>query len=217
MTDTTVDPKDTAGANQDTSKGTQEPSDAKTYTEADVQKIKSDALMTAGRTATALETRETAVKEREETQANRDREADESERERLRGNPAGLTEYDQKRANKKAQDDLATREAVFERTKLEHQVAMDATNAIARENGIIALAVKFKVDVTVLKDLDLDLEHTENVAKQLTTLSPEQLGVKPPVVSKRRDSGVTLGGGSNLGDLKPKEILKEIDNRIKNQ
>ena len=129
---------------------------------------------------------------------------------------APLDEYQQRQVIKKAEQVLADREATFERTRLEHQVTMDAANAVARENGIDALAVKYKVDVTVLKDLDLDLEHTEKVAKSMTTLSPEQLGVKPPVVPKKRDSGVTQGTGGNLTGLKPKEILKEIDRQIRN-
>ena len=214
-TDNTVAQKDTSGANQDTSKGKQETSDAKTYTEAEVLKIKSDALMTAGRSATALETREEAVKAREETQTNLDRAASEAEYERVRGNPTALDEYQQKQVIKKAEQGLADREAVFEKSKLEHQVTMDAANALNRENGIDALAVKYKVDVTVLKDLDLDLEHTKKVAKSMTTLSPEQLGEKPPVNPKLRDSGVTIGGGDNLSGLKPKEALKEIDRQIR--
>ena len=212
--DGTVTAEDQAVIDAAALKEKQGTSETKTYTEAEVLKIKSDALATAGRTATALETQAAALKTREEAIALRDKEKEEEDYEKVRGNPAALTEHLQKQTIKKAEKDLADREAAFEKTKLEHQVTMDAANASTREQGVIALAVKYKVDEAALRELDLDLAKTELVAKRLTTLSPEQLGVKPPVVPKKRDSGVTIGSGGNLSGLSPKDTLKEIGRQL---
>ncbi len=217
--DGTVTAEDQAVLDAAALKEKQETSKAKTYTEADVLKIKSDALSQAGRTSTVLDARETALKAREEAQVLRDKEKDEEDYEKVRGNPAALTEYQQKQTIRKAEKDLADREAAFEKTKLEHQVNVDAATTLALGQGITALAEKYKVDATVLKDLDLNLEQAEKVALRLTTLSPEALAkATNTTVQKKRDSGVTIGGGDTLGNLKPKEMLKEIDSQLrKNQ
>ena len=216
MLDGTVDQKDTSDANQDSSKvkqGTSE--DAKTYQEADVQKIVNDRLAAAGRDAKTQEARETALKAREEAQTQHDRERDEEAYEKARGNPEALSALQRERQDKATSKTIKDERDALEREKVALQVEKDATNAVKRDIGIIELAEKYKVDTTVLKDLDLDLEHTEKVAQRLTTLSPEQLGAKPTPVPKKRDSGVTIGSGGNLGD-NPKEILKNIDAKLRN-
>ena len=215
MLDGTVDPKDTSGENQDPSKEKQGTSEPKTYQEADVQKIVNDRLAAAGRDAKAIEAKTADLKAREEAVALHEKEKDEEAYEKVRGNPDALSKFEadkQIRAEKKA---LADEKDAFEKTKLEHQIAVEAANTLSKEQGIIALSTKYKVDATVLKDLDLDLEHTEKVAQRLTTLSPEQLGVKQPAVPKKRDSGVTIGSGGNLTGLSPKEKLKEIDRQLR--
>ena len=215
MLDGTVDPKDTSGANQDSSDGGQGTSGAKTYTEAEVLKIKSDALSKAGRDAQSTDARETALKAREDAQALRDREKDEEDYEKARGNPEALSALQKEKAAKLSSKTIKDERDALEREKVTLQVERDATNAVKRDIGIIELAEKYKVDTTVLKDLDLDLEHTEKVAQRLTTLSPEQLGVKQAPVPKKRDSGVTIGSGGNLTGLTPKETLKEIDRQLR--
>ena len=83
-----------AANQQDASKGKQETSDApKTYTESDVQKIRSDALAKAGRDVKSIEARETVLKQREEAQAHKDREQEEREYESLRGKPDELKKW----------------------------------------------------------------------------------------------------------------------------
>ncbi len=215
MLDGTENKQDSSDANQDASKENQGTSNDKTYTEAEVVKIKSDALSKAGRDAQSTDAREATLKAREEAQTLRDKEHDEAEYEKVRGNPDAVTAFQEKREMAKREKELAGKTATFEREKLEHQVTTDAANALALTQGITALAEKFKVDADVLKDLALDLEHAEKVAQKLTSLTPEQLGVKLPEVTKKRDSGVTLGSGGNLSGLKPKETLKEIDRQLR--
>ena len=219
-TDGTENKQDTSGANQDTSGGNQGTSEAKTYTEAEVLKIKSDALSAAGRDAKANEARESTLKAREEAVALRDKERDEEAFEKARGNPEAISALQREREAKVESKRLADERAAIERDKLEVQIEKDAITAARREQGIVVLAEKYKVDAAVLKDLDLDLEHTEKVAQTMTPLSPEARAKLNPTTpanqpKKLRESGVTIGSGGNLTGLSPKDTLKEIDKQLR--
>jgi len=221
ITDGTDNQQDLSANEQTTSEGEQGTSnDAKTYQESEVQKIVNDRLAQAGRDAKALEAKEAALKEREFSLAQKEKEKDEEERERLRGNPEALSAFEQERQRKAELKTLADARAQIERDKMENQVTLETANKLLRDAKIIELSAKYKIDATILKDLDLDAERTEKVAQRLTTLSAEdlaKLGKAPAKDNKRRDSGVTIGGGGGLTGLSPKETLKNIDQQLRNK
>ena len=207
--DGTEKTKDASGETQDTSKQTQETSKAKMYGESEVQKIVNDRLAKAGRDTKATDARETNLKAREEAIALREREKEEEEYEKVRGNPAALTEYQRNKQHRDATKTLADERAAFEREKLEQQVTVDVANALTKEQGLNALAEKYKVNGAVLKDLDLDLEHTEKVAQKLSTLSAEDLAkLNKTPAKKERDSGPNVGGTG--GEKSDEQRLKEM-------
>lgn len=214
-TDGTVNAQDASAKKQDTSAEEQGTSKTKTYTESEVQKIKNDALAQAGRDAKALEQKAADLKEREDAHAQWQRERDEEEYEKARGNPEALSALQRERADRATSKSIKEERDALERERVAFQVEKDTANAIKKEHDIAELAEKYQIPVQVLKDLDLDVERTEKVAQRLTTLSPEALGkTTPAIVPKKRDSGVTLGGGNNLSGLKPKEVLKEIQRKL---
>jgi len=205
-TDRTVETKDTSAETPDTSKVKQETPTAKTYQESEVQKIVNDRLAQAGRDAKTLEAQKADLVARETAHQQWLREKDEEEYEKARGNPEALTSLQREREARAAKKEFEDAKAAFEREKLEHQVELDTARAVAKERKIAELAQKYQVDTQTLKDLDLDIEHTEKVAQKMTKLSPEELA---PVIqakeAKKRDSGITIGG---TGD-------KSIDQRLK--
>ena len=205
-TDGTAETKNPSAETPDTSKVKQETPIAKTYQESEVQKIVNDRLAQAGRDAKSFEAKEADLKTREEAHQQWLREKDEEDYEKARGNPDALSALQRERETKAAAKALKDERAALERDKLEHQVELDAARALSKERKIAELAQKYQVDTQTLKDLDLDLEHTEKVAQKLTKLSPEALA---PVIqakeAKKRDSGITIGG---TGD-------KSIDQRLK--
>ena len=205
-TDGTVETKNTSAETPDTSKVKQETPTAKTYQESEVQKIVNDRLAQAGRDAKTLEAQKADLVARETAHQQWLREKDEEEYEKARGNPEALTSLQREREARAAKKEFEDAKAAFEREKLEHQVELDTARAVAKERKIAELAQKYQVDTQTLKDLDLDIEHTEKVAQKMTKLSPEELA---PVIqakeAKKRDSGITIGG---TGD-------KSIDQRLK--
>jgi len=206
-TDRTVETKDTSAETPDSSKVKQETPIAKTYQESEVQKIVNDRLAQAGRDAKAFETQKADLAAREEAHAQWLKERDEEEYEKARGNPDALSALQREREAKSATKALKDERAALERDKLEHQVELDAARASTKERKIAELAQKYQVDAQTLKDLDLDIEHTEKVAQKLTTLSPEELApVAQTKEPKKRDSGITIGGG---GEKSAEQKLKE--------
>ena len=205
-TDRTVETKDTSAETPDTSKVKQETPTAKAYQESEVQKIVNDRLAQAGRDAKTLEAQKADLAARETAHQQWLREKDEEEYEKARGNPEALTSLQREREVRAAKKEFDEAKAAFEREKLEHQVELDTARALTKERKIAELAQKYQVDTQTLKDLDLDIEHTEKVAQKMTKLSPEELA---PVIqakeAKKRDSGITIGG---TGD-------KSIDQRLK--
>ena len=201
-------------AEQETSEKT------KTYSESEVLKIKNDALAKVGRTDKEMAAREEAVRAREESQATLDRAKDEEAYEKARGDPSALDALSRVREAKVAAQALTEREKKLERDTVEQQVKLDTAEAVLKVDGIAKLATKFNVDLQTLIDLDLNLENTERIAQKITPLSADELaklGKKPAPKEKPRDKGVTIGSSSNLGDLKPGEILKEIDQKIRDK
>jgi len=216
MLDGTDNTQDTSGANQDTSGGEQGTSKAKTYQESEVQKIVNDRLAQAGRDAKTLETQKTDLAAREEAHAQWQREKDEEEYEKARGNPDALSALQQERAFKATAKSIKDERNALERERVAFQVERDAANAIKKEHDIVALAQKYKIDPQFLRDIPIDPEHLEKVAQRMTPLSPAELAkTTQDIVLKKRDSGVTLGSGGNLSGLKPKETLKEIDRQLR--
>ena len=192
--------------------------DTKKYSESEVLKIKNDALAKVGRTDKEMTAREEAVKAREESQATLDRAKDEEAYEKARGNPTALEAITKDREAKAAAKTLKDEKDAFEREKVEQQVRLDTAEAVLKVDGIAKLATKFNVDLQTLIDLDLNLENTERIAQKITPLSADELaklGKKPAPKERPRDKGVVVGSSSNLGEGKPKDILKEIDRQIR--
>lgn len=216
--DGTVDLKDTSAVGQDASKGTQETSQAKTYLESDVQKIVNDRLAQAGRAAKALEAKEAELSAREEAHNQWLRERDEEEYEKARGNPDALSALQRERVAKTEARKIKEERDALERDRVAFQVERDADNVIKKEQKITELAAKYQVNIADLKEFDLGIEAIEKLAMKLSPIPQADLAKTAKVEPKKRDSGVTLGGGSTrLGDLSPKDRLKEIDRRLREQ
>jgi len=218
-TDGTENLKDSS-AKQDSSDGKQETSEnTKTYQESEVQKIVNDRLAQAGREAKVFEQQSADLKKREEVISQREKEKEEEEYEKIRGNPDAISDWESKRNLRTEKKAIADKEAAFERDKVEQQIKIDAANSILNELKINELAEKYKLDASILKSFALDIETTEKVAQQMTTIPKDELtkSVVPVKDKKTRDSGVTVGGGTGLGDLSPKDRLKEIDRQLRNQ
>jgi chromosome segregation ATPase len=175
---------------------------AKTYTEAELQKAKNDALAAAGRDAKALAEKEASLKAQEEAIKARkaeieeiEKRIDEAELEAAKGDPEKLREYQAKKSYKdrlvnleNMKKDLDKREEVLNRSKAEHEEEVKTARETLLEIKIWEIGEKYGVDPVLLKDLNLPtVDQIEAVAKRLSEAAPKET-ITP-------DSGVTSGTG----------------------
>jgi len=222
--DGTENQKDpSAVARQDASKGDQgtpkhEPRlIPESEVEARVQKQVSDRLAQAGRDAKALEARETEVQKRAQEIADWQARKDEEERRSIQDNPELLDIFTQKKLVRDAKEKLKADSAAFERDKVAHQVEIESARATQMEIDIFTIAGEYEGgDPVKLKSLceNFGSSTKEQIIKAADTLWTKKTAQVAEKV--KRDTGMTQGGGGdNLGDLSPKDRLKEIDRRLR--
>lgn len=173
-------------------------------------KAVSDALAAAGRTATKLTQRETAVKVQEDSFKTRQDELDARDRELttrdergFEGNAEAITGVQARQQLRADQRKLADDQRKLDQDKLTHQADIDAANATKKEITIWEIAQKYGVDANALKELNLDTpEQIESVAKAMSAgKAPKKPGEKE---TKEPDSGKTKGGGEPSDEAKLK-------------
>lgn len=214
--DGTVDQKDTSA--RDSSEGQQGTSEQpRTYTEADMIKARSDALAAAGRDAKSIEKqREEAnrllAEAQEAADKARQRQRD-AELEAAKDDPDELSRI---RKAHQIEDDLNKErtefnkeKATLERERAEHQAEIEEAQSTKREIMVWDVATKHNVDAERLKDLSE--KYKLSTKEEIDELARQIGKPKEPVLS---DSGRTTGG-TNLGDLPPKERLAEADRRLR--
>lgn len=188
----------------------------KTFTEAEAQKMVSDRLAQAGRTATALEKREAAVKEAETAwRAKQDedqRRRDEEEEEKARDNPDLLSTYQLKRKNRDEAVRLAQERADFEKERQSHQEEIESAAEIRREIDIFDISQEYEgADPMKLKTLCETFKTTskEQIRQAADTIwAKKAAGTNEAAKIPRGDSGRTIGG-ENTDDLTPREKIEK--------
>jgi hypothetical protein len=187
--------------------------EAKSYTEEEVNKRISDALAAKGRDAKTLTDREASLKaEREVIEADKvkiadwQRQRDETELAEARRDPDKLAAWQKKQNDKTRDAEFATRETNLKKREAEHAEMVKAAQETQMEIKLWEIGVKYKVDPVILKDTMKDLnlttvEQAEALAKRLTA------GERPPEGEAEfiPISGVTSG---TRGTLTPEQFEK---------
>jgi nucleotide-binding universal stress UspA family protein len=199
--------RDTSAQVEETSK-----KETTTYTKADVQKEVSDALAAAGRTAKQLKDQQDAIarqaKEIADAQANWKRQQDERELELVKDDPDAMNAV---KLRQKARDDAERAQRDREEaTRLRQEAIADKINAIAEKNGVNA------------NDL-IELSHGDpDTAKRLVAYLPKATASQTVTETKKEtdpvlnlDPGVTIGGSNKIGNLPPKDRVREAEKRLK--
>ena len=182
--------------------------EAKTHTEAEVNKAVQVALTKAGRDDKVLTDKEAALNTQQEAINARQAEIDEQERQRdaaelvaAKGDPDLLRVYQDKQVQKREvagitalKADLKRQQAEIDRSKAEHEVEIKAAREATMERKIFEIAAEEEVDPMDIKkameELNLTtVEQAKSVAKRLAAKKPETTKTKITV-----DSGVTSGG-----------------------
>ena len=200
-------------ASVEASRSTSEP-ETPTLTETQAKdretKAVSDALAVAGRTATKLTQRETAVKAQEDSFKTRqdaldarDKELDNRDERGFEGNAEAITSVQAKAKLRADQRALAEDRRKLDQDKVQHQADIEAANATKKEIQIWEVAQKYGVDANALKELNLDTpEQIESVAKAMSAgKAPKKPGEKE---TKEPDSGKTKSGGELSDEAKLK-------------
>jgi len=173
-------------------------------------KAVSDALATAGRTATKLTQRETAVKaqedsfkERQDALNAREKELNDRDERGFEGNAEAITSVKAKAQLRADQRQLADDKRELTRDKAQHQADIEATNASKKEIEIWEIAQRHGVDANALKELNLDTpEQIESVAKAMAAGKAKKS--TDTESDKEPDSLKTKGGGELSDDQKLK-------------
>ena len=199
--DGTENLKGTSGKSQDSSKGEQGTSEQtpETFTKAQVDKIKSDALAEVGRTAKALE-------EREDKIAQWKKEQEAAQEEAARDDPVALKQLRQKQK-------LDAQEANFNKLKADHekwwgerQAEVEEVKTTKFEIAVFNIAQKNGVDASTLKDAAVEFNLTTE--EQIESLA-KRLAKGEPTKSMKLDSGKTTGGGKDLSSLSGRELIEK--------
>ena len=158
------------------------PKETPTHTQAQVDEALQKDRIYRGRDDKALSDRETAVAAKEAEADRRQAERDAEELEAAQGNPDALSALELKRGK-----------AELARDKAAHKADVDAAADHKRAIAIFEIATKYGVDADALKDLELDAEKTEAVAKVWSGKGAEAVDKDGKKIEKP-DSGATIGG-----------------------
>ena len=178
--------------------------EAKTHTDAEVNKAVQVALTKAGRDDKLLTDKEAALNAQQEAINARQAEIDEAERQRdaaelaaAKGDPELLRVYQDKQVQKREvagittqKGDLKKEREALDRDKAEHEAEIKAARETMLEVKVWQIATKYKVDPVALKNLNLPTaEQIEEVAKVMP-----KLGEAEATEELTPDSNVTSGG-----------------------
>lgn len=150
-----------------------------THTQTQVNKAVHLALSQAGRTATALEARETTVKAREDAAKEAQDRKDAAELVEAQKDPDKLAAYQSEQAQRqrtKKQDD---RDAAQTKREAEHEAEIQAAKETQREIVIFEIATAKGVDPVRLKNLSTKLniegkENLEELAAEIASGKPKE-------------------------------------------
>jgi len=151
MPDETKEKQDTS-VKDSSAKAEGSTSSEPTFTKADLDKAKSDALAAAGRTAKDLERREAEIKEKAARYEKWERAQAEKEEEVARQTPDGLTKLQKDRERQKESQKLKEDREVLERDKAEHEAELTEAKEAKQEVTIWKVASELKVDPVILKE-----------------------------------------------------------------
>lgn len=195
--------------------------EAKTHTEAEVNKAVQVALTKAGRDDKTLSNQKADLDARQEAINARQVEIDEAERQRdaselvaAKGDPELLRVYQDKQSQKREvagittqKADIKRQQAELDRSKAEHEAEITAARDTMLEVKVWQIATKYKVDPVALKNLNLPtVEQIEEVAKVM----PKQPGeAETPEEPLTPDSGVTSGNRESLKGKSSRQLFKE--------
>lgn len=188
--------------------GTTSKDKGKLYTDAAIQKIKSDAAAEAGRQRKAAEQeRDTFKQDLQSTQSRLDaleREANESRLAEARGDPAQLRTYQREQTVVKRERQVEERDRDITRREGQIKTDRDDLDKDKRVVSIAYVAAKHGLETEELESLGIsDLETLERVAEKLAAVKPvettgeeeETPGGEEPLTP---DSGATTGGAEAL-------------------
>jgi len=191
--DGTENPKDASqvGDTSTGDKGTSEKT-PETFTREQVdtvsQKAVSDALSKAGRTATAFEKREVAVKATEDRIAQERKDKDQAELDAVKDDHEARSAIEERHKHRDTKSQLAKVTQELEDEKERGKQRDEDTVKSTKERNAREIATRLEVDASqLLKFTDGSSEAMEELAKVLP-----KLGTIPPI---KLDSGKTTGGG----------------------
>ncbi len=214
--------KDETQAKQDTSLNGDSSAEAEkgstskepTFTKADLEKAKSDALAAAGRTAKDFERKEAEVKEKAARYEKWEREQAEKEEEAVRDDPKGLSELQRKRNLAKKEQEIKDKEAEVARHEAEVEEELNEGREAKQEILVWTVASENNVDPVILKERCTKYKLTtkediEDYAKEhAASLTKQEKKETPSVHVNTRENG---GSSTKIGDLPPKERIKAIE------
>jgi hypothetical protein len=189
------------------------PKQARTYTEEELQKAKSDALAAAGRDAKSLSEKEAALTaergaiEAEKTKiADWEREREQAELDEARRDPDKLAAWQKKQTQKtrdaefaKREQDVKKREQDLARREAEQEATVRATQEAQLGMKVYEIAAKYDLNPEELrkdmKDLNLTtLEQLEKYAKRMSTTGERPPGGESAKVTTAPITVPTSGG-----------------------
>jgi len=210
--------------------GTSKDTTPENLTREQAQKMVSDALAEQGRKLkaakleaeqykTAHSKLEGELNQTREQMAAIQRRIDEAEEEEAKGSPESLKLYQSKKRLQEMEARLRDEKRQMEKDKLEHAEELRAAQESKVEMAIISAAIEAHVDIEKLKGKVkmYGLTTREQIDDMAQTLASGAgvSGDNGKKIIPKGDSGVTIGGGSGLGELPPKERLKAIDKMLR--
>jgi hypothetical protein len=196
MTDETKATKQDSSASQGTSaedKGSTSSTQApqtKTYTEKDLEKVRSDERAAAGRIKAEAERTKAELADLQRRLAEREKAEEEAEYDRVRKDPDQLTVFQTKQAIRIKERELALKEREISQREADHKAQMEEMNRWRAEQKAQELAKRYEVDSSLLLELsDGNLDKMTKAAERLSSATTKPTTGSGP----RPDSGVTSG------------------------
>jgi len=190
---------DTPQTTGQSSPGEQGTSQAKTYTEEEVNKKLSDALAKAGRDTKSLELKRQSLTEREDRIKGAEAKIEAAELEKLKDNPEALDLHKAKKA-------IREERAALERDKAEHAEMVRAAQKTQMEIELWEIATGEKIDPVLLKDTMEDLNLT---TVEQAKLLAKRLSGKKEVSPFNPITGVTSGHKDSMEGKSARQLFAE--------
>ena len=171
-----------------------------------ITNAKSDALATAGRTATALEKREAAIKAREDAAKAEQERRDAAELAEAQKDPDRLAEYQSKQAERQRKKEQDDRDAAQDKREAEYDAKIEAAEKSEAEHNkeilIFEIASAKNIDPMNLKNLaeKFNVEGKEKLEEMATEIAAGKFK------GFEADNAMTKGG---TGDKSEEQKLKD--------